>query len=195
MKKYGIHIGIIIAVIVLAMILMDPFSFLNNQVVTSESTDGSQTNVEFIYGWDPGFMAPPFTLTSIDGEEISLEGLRGKPVLLKFWASWCPKCNATAPNLRRFHDSRMDDIQIVAINLYMADEMSAIEKYVQKHRIEYPIVLDETGEIATEYRVTKTSTYFFINPTGVISERIDYEIVSSEQFEAAYLRALEITAE
>lgn len=196
MKKWGLQI-VALAVVIIAVIyvLFDPLSSFNDQSASNQPNGESQTEVEIITGTEPGFYAPLFTAMSLSGEEVSLEALRGKPVLLKFWASWCPKCNATAPNLRKFYETRTEDLSLIAVNLFAADEMSGIERYIEKHMVEYPIVLDETGEIATEYQIAKTSTYIFLNAAGVISDRFNYEILSPEQFEAGYQRSLEFTAE
>jgi thiol-disulfide isomerase/thioredoxin len=63
-----------------------------------------------------GYRAPDFTLPDLSGQSVSLSSLRGKPVLLNFWASWCPPCRQEIPELQEFHQIYSDQIVLLGVN-------------------------------------------------------------------------------
>ncbi|MBI3642997.1 TlpA family protein disulfide reductase [Candidatus Acetothermia bacterium] len=136
-----------------------------------------------------GSYAPPFTTFTLDNKQISLDQFKGKTVILKFWASWCAKCQATAPELNKFYADHPNDVAIIAINLNQADTFDGINQYIQRYKITYPVAVDITGDISTLYRVSQTSTYFIIDPQGVIRQIFTYQTLKAKDFETAYQKA------
>lgn len=182
MKKWGLLVGMIAIAGVIAIVLINPFS-------------GPRDAEEMarISGPEPGNLAPLFTLTSFDGEKISLEDFRGKPVIVKFWASHCGACNLTAPALTDFYRDHEEDLSIIAVNIDTSETREAIDEYLEKYEITYFAGMDETGEIVQDYRVTKTSTYFFINAEGIITQKHSLVILDKSLFELGYEKALAST--
>lgn len=128
--------------------------------------------------------APSFTLPTLDGGEVSLADYEGQPVVLDFWASWCPNCNKTAPHLTRFAEER-SDVAVIGINMDREGK-STIQDHVDKYGVKYPVALDEAGSVTETYRVTATSTYIFIDAEGVIRDIKAGTALEYEDFEAAY---------
>lgn len=110
-------------------------------------------------------LAPVFTLTNLDGEEVSLEDYRGKMVLLNFWASWCKFCDKEMPDLQQF-DKDNDDIVVVAVNS-MEDKAKA-QKYIEDGNYEFDVLLDEDGVVSRMYYVSGLPTSYFIDEEGYL---------------------------
>lgn len=148
----------------------------------SEDADSSTTDLNVAA--EVGARAPAFTLPTLDGEDVSLADYEGRSVILDFWASWCPNCNATAPHLTRF-DQENDDVAVIGINMGVNERDDAIQSHVREHGIDFPIALDD-GSVTETYRVTKTSTYVFIDADGVIREIKSGVRLTLSDFETAY---------
>jgi peroxiredoxin len=97
-----------------------------------------------------GQIAPAFTLTSLDGKSYSLEQLRGKYVVMHFATTWCPFCNAEAPYLEQLYQTyRNKGVQVLIIDV--KEDKNLIEKWLQRFKLSFPVLLDENGTIATSY--------------------------------------------
>lgn len=127
--------------------------------------------------------APPFTFTTFDGETISLEALRGRGVVLNFWASWCAPCRDEAPLLEAMW-RREKDNGIVFIGLDYLDQEPAARAYLAEFNITYPNGPDLQSAAARRYGIKGVPETFFIDPDGVIQEVVVGPIVSQAQMEA-----------
>lgn len=118
-----------------------------------------------------GFLAPAFSLETPDGQEIALDELRGKVVLVNVWATWCPPCRAEMPAMQRVYEEyQVQGFEILAVNSTVQDTRSNIEPFVSEYGLTFPILLDRQGEVTRLYRVMSLPTSFFIGKDGVISE-------------------------
>jgi len=118
-----------------------------------------------------GFLAPDFELKTTSGETVKLSDLRGQAVLVNLWATWCPPCRAEMPTLEKVHDEYKDQgFTILAVNMTYQDDAQAITPFVAEHGLTYPILLDETGEMAKAYQLKSLPSSFFINRDGTINE-------------------------
>jgi cytochrome c biogenesis protein CcmG/thiol:disulfide interchange protein DsbE len=118
-----------------------------------------------------GFLAPDFQLTTLDGEAMMLSELRGKAVLVNFWASWCPPCRLEMPAMQQVYtDLNSDDFVILAVNSTQQDRLTDVEDFVAKRNLTFPILLDHDGQVSTLYQVRSLPTSFFVDPDGIIQE-------------------------
>ena len=117
-----------------------------------------------------GFLAPDFTLDTLDGEKITLSKLRGKIVVVNFWATWCLPCREETPALEKAYEQYNDSgMVILGVNLTNQDSMSDIESFVQEFKLTYPILLDRDGSISNYlYQIRGLPTTFFVNREGII---------------------------
>ena len=114
-----------------------------------------------------GESAPEFTLALIGGGSISSQELRGRVVMMDFWASWCPPCREEAPVLAQVYaEYRERGVEFVGVNLW--DNAGDADAFVQQQDHEYPNGVDEEGRIAISYGVRGIPEKFFIDRDGRI---------------------------
>jgi peroxiredoxin len=134
-----------------------------------------------------GTQAPAFTLQPLDGSgSVSLAQLRGHPVVLNFWASWCPPCKSEAPALERAWQSYRGRIDFIGID--DKDLASEARTFVSAHGLTFPILKDGPGDVTDSYGISQLPETYVLDSSGKIVAHIAGPIDSSEfasQFEAA----------
>jgi len=115
--------------------------------------------------------AAEFTLQDLNGQPVSLAQFRGKkPVLLVFWATWCPECKAAAPAINELHGGPTGEkLQILALDFRESQEKVAAA--VKSRDIRYTVLLDDRGMVAREYSVIGIPTYILIARDGSVVYR------------------------
>ena len=114
--------------------------------------------------------APDFILTTFKGTTISLQDLRGKPVVINFWASWCPPCRIEAPLIERTWRAYKDrDLIFLGVNIQ--DRKADALNYIREFAITYPNGPDPTGEISIDYGVSGLPVTFFVSRDGEVVRR------------------------
>src|SRR3972149_311450 len=114
-----------------------------------------------------GQQASGFTLNLFNGEKLELSNLRGKAVLLNFWASWCIPCKDEAPALGAAW-KKFKDKQVVFIGVNVWDDKDSALLYLKQFGGEYENGMDPKGEIAVEYGVGGVPETYFIDTSGKI---------------------------
>jgi len=110
-----------------------------------------------------------FTLTSLEGSPVSLSQFSGQPVVINYWATWCPPCRTEMPHLIEAYEQEEGRIVFLAISV---DEPAAtVRRFAQEHRIPFTILLDEGGKVASDYGVNGIPVTFFIGRDGEIVVR------------------------
>lgn len=117
-----------------------------------------------------GFLAPDFTLDTLDGSKITLSELRGKIVVINLWATWCPPCRAETPALEKAYEQYKDSgVVILGVNLTNQDSLSDVKAFIQEFKLTYPILLDRDGSVNnTLYQIKGLPSTFFVNREGII---------------------------
>jgi peroxiredoxin len=114
-----------------------------------------------------------FTLTDLSGESWTLSSLRGKIVLVNFWATWCPPCRKEMPDLDALAH-RFARQGLVVLSLSDEDDHAKVAAYVSSHNINYPILLDPEGTTAKKFHVEGIPKTFIFDRTGkVAAQSID----------------------
>lgn len=120
-----------------------------------------------------GFFAPPIELKDITGQVIRLSDYQGKPVLINFWATWCPPCRLEMPAIQSVYTNHIEDnLVVLAINTTYQDDVQEVSKFMLEKNIKLHVLLDMDGKIARDYKIQALPTSFFIYPDGRISEII-----------------------
>ncbi len=119
-----------------------------------------------------GFFAPDISLATPGGEKISLAQLRGKAVILNLWATWCPPCRAEMPAIEKYYELYRDQGLVVLGVNETAQEYNPLDivPFVSEYGLTFPILLDETGEVARKYNLHYLPSSFFINRDATIEE-------------------------
>lgn len=107
--------------------------------------------------------APEVNGVLLDGASVSLEQYRGKPVLLHFWATWCPICNIEQKSI----DALADDYAVLTIAMDEASRQE-IRDYMKHKQVDYPVLHDPASVIAQRYSIKGVPSSFIIDPEGEI---------------------------
>ena len=115
--------------------------------------------------------AAAFALTTFDGAPLTLDSLRGKVVVLNFWASWCnPACYDEAPVLERAWQAYRDR-GVVVVGVDMQDTTEAATAFIRRFQLTFPNAPDERGKVAVEYGVYGVPETFFVDRSGTIRSK------------------------
>jgi cytochrome c biogenesis protein CcmG/thiol:disulfide interchange protein DsbE len=117
-----------------------------------------------------GDEAPDFSLVSTDGETVRLSDLRGRPVILNFWASWCVPCIEEFPLLREAAERHADD-DLAIVGVIFDDGPEAAAAFMKEHGGTWPALLDPGMEVAADYAVFGPPETYFIGRDGRIVAR------------------------
>lgn len=116
--------------------------------------------------------SPDFTLKTLEGQEITLSGLKGKVVLLDFWATWCGPCKESIPHLIQLYKSYKDrGFELIGMSTDKAGDVEMVRRFAKSLDIPYPIILTP-DEVARSYKVTGLPTTVLIDKKGKIREKI-----------------------
>jgi cytochrome c biogenesis protein CcmG/thiol:disulfide interchange protein DsbE len=135
-------------------------------------------------------VAPGFDLSRLDRSgKLSLASLRGKVVVLNFWASWCSPCKTEAPRLEAAWQ-RYRSQGVVVVGVDAQDFSGDARKFMRRHGLTYPNVHDGPGDVLPKYGVTGFPETFFVGRDGrVVGDRVEGEI-SEDKLTAGIQRAL-----
>lgn len=115
--------------------------------------------------------APDFEVETFDGETLRLSDLKGKVVVLNFWASWCPPCRWEMP----FFETMWQEYReqgVVFLGIAMSDTLENVKAFAEEAGVTYPVALDTTTEIARAYEVLSLPTTYFIGKDGNIERKL-----------------------
>ena len=152
--------------IVYALILLLGLAWI---LASADKSDASDSGT--VAAPQQGFLAPDFELTTTTGETIRLSDLRGQAVLVNLWATWCPPCRAEMKSIEKVYNEYKDQgFVVLAVNMTYQDDASAILPFITEQGLTYPILLDNTGDMAHAYQLRSLPSSFFINRAGIINE-------------------------
>ena len=119
-----------------------------------------------------GDVAPDFQLEDTAGNMVSLSGLRGKVVMVNFWATWCPPCREEMPSMERLNEAMAGkDFVMLAVNAE-ANGKEVVPPFLKNTPYNFPILYDDQGVVQGLYGVIKFPESFIIRKDGTIAEKI-----------------------
>jgi len=130
-----------------------------------------------------GDIAHDFGLPDLDGQQVALADFKGKPVIINFWATWCPPCRIEMPELQRaFEEYQEDDLVILAVNeSERPDQVQSF--FYDEMGYTYTPLLDEEAEVGEMYGAVGLPTTFFVNSAGEVTA-IHRGVLTQSQIES-----------
>ncbi len=120
-----------------------------------------------------GFLAPDFSLTTLDGRSVTLSDLRGQVVLVNIWATWCPPCRAEMPAIEATYRAYQNQgFVVLAVNATSQDKQADIQPFMDEFGLSFPVPLDIDGAVTRAYHVSSLPTSFFIGRDGIIRDML-----------------------
>ena len=194
MKKKAIGLGVVMVLVVIML-----GTYIKDQIEASEAISEQavsyEMNLDQVEGLEKGQIAPDFTLETLSGEPLTLSELKGKKVILNFWASWCPPCKKEMPHLQKYYqeEAKEENAIIVAVNLTHTerslDEIKTVQQFVDSYELSFPIPLMKEKGVDRLYQIMTIPSTFMIDSTG----RIQHHIVGPLDQEAIrdYVKSLD----
>ncbi|MCC3357371.1 redoxin domain-containing protein [Bacillus sp. REN16] len=140
-----------------------------------------------VTGIEIGNMAPDFEvqLLNDENETIRLSDLKGKKVVVNFWASWCKPCREEMPVIQTFYEKKGEDVEVLAVNM-TASEVKAENayKFVEGKGYTFPLLMDPKNQASSDYKVLGLPETFFINSDGTIGEYTRGQIKDLDMLES-----------
>jgi len=118
-----------------------------------------------------GNLAPDFQLYNLEGQTVSLSDLRGKPMLINFWATRCPACVSEMPYIQAVYDE-WSDKGLVVLAISIGESHSQVENFMESQGLSLPVLLDTKQDIAQKYNIQYIPTTFFIDKDSIIQDKI-----------------------
>ncbi|MDV2580729.1 redoxin domain-containing protein [Alkalibacillus haloalkaliphilus] len=150
---------------------------INDHIINQEEVE-----IDLENRMNPDFneeVAPNFTLNTINGDNITLDDLRGQAVLVNFWASWCQPCLNEMPAIQSIYNTYGDSgLEVLAVNI--GESRNTVEDFrTQFPELEFHLLLED-DIVADQYMIINLPTTYFINPDGTIEAHYRGEL-SEEQ--------------
>jgi peroxiredoxin len=109
--------------------------------------------------------APAIDLEGSDGHRVRLADFAGRPVIVNFWATWCPPCRAEMPSLQRAWEAlKKDGIGVIGVNV--GEDSETVSQFSMEHSLTFPLALDEDSAVLQRWPITGLPTTFVVDPKG-----------------------------
>ena len=131
---------------------------------------------------DKPIPAPDFNLKGEDGKSYRLSDMRGKVVVINFWATWCPPCRYEMPAMERLWQ-KVKDKNIVIWGVNVGEDADTIFEFTGTYPVSFPLPMDIDGKVIEQYPIKGLPTTYVINPQGMVTHRA----VGSREWDEAWL--------
>lgn len=133
----------------------------------SQNTEPAETESET----DAAQIAPDFTVLDQEGNEVHLSDYKGTPVIVNFWASWCPPCKREMPDFQRAYETYGDQVQFMMVNLTdgSRETTELATAHIQKNSYTFPVFFDTESSAAKAYVTSSIPASYFIDKEGALT--------------------------
>jgi thiol-disulfide isomerase/thioredoxin len=134
-----------------------------------EISDANHPNPKSVEVQDDRILAPDFSMLDTNGGTVTLSQHFGKPLVLNFWASWCPPCKAEMPDFEIVYQEMGEDVTFLMVNLTDPREpIATAQKFIEQEGYTFPVYFDTEGEAVLAYSIRSIPTTLFIDREGYI---------------------------
>ena len=160
---------ILVVLVVVAVVIPAGAALLDRrQPATSWESRTPPAVVPSVKVYQPGTPAPALRLEGLDGRPVDLAALRGRPVVVNFWATWCEPCVREFPLLRQAAAvHRADGLAVVGV--LSGDRPEAARAFVRRHRATWPVGVDPDGATAAAWGAVGLPHTYFVRPDGTLA--------------------------
>ncbi len=118
-----------------------------------------------------GEPVPEFELSTLDGRQVRMSNLRGAPVLINFWATWCAPCKQEMPLIvEQYNLNKGRGLHVLAIDTLANDTVEEMRKFAQQFNMNFDVLVDELDAVAGGWNILGLPTSFFVRPDGTIAK-------------------------
>jgi thiol-disulfide isomerase/thioredoxin len=130
-----------------------------------------------------GNQAINFQLEDLNGRTVSLSEIRGNPVILNFWATWCGPCRSEMPLLQQIHET-WKDRGLILLEIDIQESAAAVQKFMIDNNLTLTTLLDNDGRVTNLYGISAIPTTFFIDKDGIIRQIVRGAFPNKELIES-----------
>ena len=129
-----------------------------------------------------GSPAPEIVLKDLQGRDVKLSDLRGKVVLVNFWATWCKPCKEEMPAMQASYD-KLRDKGFVVLAVNELEDTARVAEHIRTHGHTFEVVMDHNNQVANMYGVVGLPASFLVDPQGIVRERIAGSLLTESRIE------------
>lgn len=140
----------------------------NNTLATNAPAITNSYAPEETTAANPESKAPDFTVYDADGNTVKLSDYIGKPIILNFWASWCPPCKGEMPDFNAMYKEKGDEYQFIMVNLTdgSRETVETASNFINEQGYEFPVFYDKDVDAARKYNTYSIPVTYFIDKDG-----------------------------
>lgn len=127
---------------------------------------------------EPVFAAPSFELIDLDDENHTLDQYKGKPVIINFWATWCPPCREEMPSMERAWQ-KIEDEGIAMLGINVGEDFDTVFGFTGEIEMSFPLLLDLDGKATQQWPIRGLPTTFVLDPQG----RVIYQAIGGREWD------------
>ncbi|MGM9596369.1 MAG: TlpA family protein disulfide reductase [Eubacteriales bacterium] len=142
------------------------------------------------------FNSPDFTVLDSDGNEVRLSDFAGEPIVINFWATWCPPCRAELPDFNEMYTKYGNDVNFLMVNLTdgISETIEGVKSFVSQEGYTFPVYYDTQSDASSTYSVYSIPLTLFIDKSGnIVGNHVG--AMSGQTLESYLLRLLGQTAD
>lgn len=168
----------ILGIVVLALfIVMAVFAYnvLSERVKPKTAIDIAENQTDIPETENEPVAAPDFTAYDNEGNEVKLSDYIGKPIVLNFWASWCPPCKSEMPHFNKVYDEVKDDVLFLMVDMVDGQQETEAKgkKYIADNGFTFPVLFDNDQDAAYTYGIRSIPTSIFIDKEGNVAAGVE----------------------
>lgn len=179
---------ILIAALAVVLAVLGIFSFKGSNKSNNDIPSNTTSNVTSLpsnssssdSSSEPLKMASDFTLTDLNGNQVTLSELKGKNVFLNFFTTWCAPCKKELPEIQKI-EKEYKDKDLVVYLIDLGEDHDTVKNFMKKNNYTFNVLMDTNSDAGNLYRTTEIPTSLFINKEGKIVQRhsgmMTYEMV------------------